>query len=65
MTGAETLAKNLTQSGYGAEYPELLKILNKLTYEDIDTLTYSCYRAAEKCGLDVFDCQVLYKEEPE
>lgn len=60
MSKAEVLAKNLTKSGYGDGYTDILEILSKLTDEEIESLTYNCYRTAEKCGEDAFDCKEVF-----
>lgn len=61
MTKHEILAKNLTLSGYGADYTVILNILHKLSEEELDELAYSMYRTAEKVGMDAFDCDELYQ----
>jgi hypothetical protein len=61
MQKAEILAKNLTKSGYGDGYETILKILSKLNNDEIDSLVYNCYRTAEKCGIDAFDCEELFE----
>lgn len=58
MMKYEILAKNLASSTYSNEN-ELKKILVKLTDSDIAILTSACFRAAEKCSLDVFDCNIV------
>lgn len=62
-TKAEILASNLSRSGYGATKEELLLILNKLTEDDLEKLTYNMYRTSEKMGSDAFDCRGLYEED--
>lgn len=61
MTKAEILAKNLTKSGCGDDYESILKILSKLTEQEIDSLSYNCYRTADKCGMDAFNCDELFE----
>lgn len=61
LTKAEIFAKNITASGYGNGYEKTLKILSKLTDEEIESLTYSCYRTSEKQGLNAFDCNAVYE----
>ena len=58
MKKYEILARNLASSTYSNEN-ELKKILVKLTDSDIESLTSACFRAAEKCSLDVFDCNIV------
>lgn len=61
MKEVEILAKNLTCHGYGSDYNEIYRILSKLTAEEISNLTYNLYRTSEKCGMDAFDCDELFK----
>jgi hypothetical protein len=61
MTKHEILAKNLTKSGYGASYEKIFGILSKLDESEINDLTYSMFRTADKCGLDAFDCVELFE----
>ncbi|PGT90034.1 hypothetical protein [Bacillus thuringiensis] len=61
LTKAEIFAKNITASGYGDGYEKTLKILSKLTDEELESLAYSCYRTSEKRGSDAFDCGEVYE----
>lgn len=56
MKKAEIFAKNLCKSGYGDNYESILKILSKLTEDEVDSLAYNCYRTAEKVGIEAFEC---------
>jgi hypothetical protein len=58
---AEIFASNLCKSGYGDDYNTILKILNKLTEDEIDSLAYNCYRTAEKVGIEAFECDELFE----
>lgn len=60
MTKAEVFAQNISKSGYGDDYETILKILNKLTPEEVDSLAYNCYRTAEKISIDALDCDQLF-----
>lgn len=53
---AKVFALNLTKSGYGIDYDRMVSILSKLTDKELKELAYNCYRTAEKCGPDAFDC---------
>ncbi|AYG01687.1 hypothetical protein [Lactococcus allomyrinae] len=64
MKKYEILANNLSSSTYSSE-SELKRILAKLTDSDIETLTSACFQAAEKCSLDVFDCNIIIGEDGE
>lgn len=50
----EKIATNLTESNYGASRSGILKIINKLSSDELASLMYNCYRTAEKCGKDNF-----------
>lgn len=58
---AKIFAMNLSASGYGWNYEDLLPILEKLSEKEIEILAYNCYRTAEKLGVDAFDCHTLYE----
>lgn len=59
---AEILSKNLTSHGY-SKFDEVFPILNKLTNEELEILSYAMYRTAEKSGLDYFTTSEEITEE--
>lgn len=53
----ENFCINLTAHGYGDDYDSMKYRLELLTEEDIDALSYNCYRTAEKLGKDSLSCE--------
>lgn len=62
MTVHEIFAENLSASGYDDKWA-ILAVLNKLTDEDIKTLSTAASRTCEKVGIDGFDCEFLHDED--
>lgn len=61
LTKYEIFAKNLSVSGYGMSYEQVLAIAERLSDRELDEFAYTCYRTSEKLGADAFDCdQLLY-----
>lgn len=54
-TNAQIFSKNISKSGYGENYETILKIMNKLSEDEIEILSYNCYRTSEKLGEDAFE----------
>lgn len=54
-TNAQIFSKNISKSGYGENYETILKIMNKLSEDEIEILAYNCYRTAEKLGENAFE----------
>lgn len=61
LSKREIFARNLSRSGYGMSYDQVLAIAERLSDRELDEFSYTCYRTAEKLGADAFDCdQLLY-----